>query len=105
MRPGLLVTITIDGANYILLFLHLASSSEPRGMGLRDDMLYRAVKFRHVVLDKAAGGKHKANYIFLAGCRSNRITGDNSTVYSGIPRSYTIYSSLFAQKVFSPTDC
>jgi len=64
MRPGQLVTIIVDGVNYILLFLHLASSSEPRGMGLRDDMLYRAVKFRHV-LDKAAGGKHKANYIFL----------------------------------------
>ena len=64
MRPGLLVTIMIDGVNYVLLLLHLASSSEPRGMGLRDDMLFRAVKFRHV-LDKAAGGKHKANYIFL----------------------------------------
>lgn len=64
MRPGLLATITFDKVNYILLFLHLASSTKPRGMGLRDDMLYRAVKFRHV-LDKAAGGKHKANYAFL----------------------------------------
>jgi hypothetical protein len=64
MRPGLLVTITVDGANYSLLFLHLASSREPRGMGLRDDMLYRAVRFRRV-LDKAAGGKNKANYLFL----------------------------------------
>ena len=64
MRPGLLSTITVDGANYSLLFLHLASSTEPRGMGLRDDMLFRAVKFRQV-LDKAAGGKYKANYLFL----------------------------------------
>ena len=64
MRPGQLATITIDGINYILLFLHLASSTEPRGMGLRDDMLYRAVKFRHV-LDKVTGGRHTANYIFL----------------------------------------
>jgi hypothetical protein len=64
MRPGLLSTITVAGAHYSLLFLHLASSTEPRGMGLRDDMLYRAVKFRNV-LDKAAGGKHKANYLFL----------------------------------------
>lgn len=64
MRPGLLVTITIDGKNYVLLFLHLASSTEPRGMGLRDNMLYRAMKFRHV-LDKVTGGKHTANYIFL----------------------------------------
>jgi hypothetical protein len=73
MRPGLLVTITIDGVNYVLLFLHLASSSEPRGMGLRDDMLYRAVKFRHT-LDKAAGGKHKANYIFLGDLNTMGLT-------------------------------
>ena len=64
MRPGLLSTITVDGVNYSMLFLHLASSTEPRGMGLRDDMLSRAVKFRNV-LDEAAGGKHKANYLFL----------------------------------------
>lgn len=64
MRPGLLATITLDGAKYILLFLHLASSTEPRGMGLRDDMLYRAIKFRKK-LDAQAGGRFKSNYIFL----------------------------------------
>ncbi len=64
MRPGQLVTLTVDNVNYSLLFLHLASSSEPRGMGLRDDMLSRALKFRHK-LDKATGGKHTSNYIFL----------------------------------------
>ena len=64
MRPGLFVTITIKGINYNLLFLHLASKREPRGMGLRDDMLSRAVKFRHV-LDEITGNKHSANYIFL----------------------------------------
>lgn len=64
MRPGSLATFTVDGINYILLFLHLASSTKPRGMGLRDDMLYKAVKFRHV-LDKATGGRHTANYVFL----------------------------------------
>ena len=64
MRPGQLVTVTIDNVNYSLLFLHLASSTNPRGMGLRDDMLSRALKFRHK-LDKATGGKHTANYIFL----------------------------------------
>ena len=73
MRPGLLVTLTIDGVHYPLLFLHLASSSEPRGMGLRDDMLYRAVKFRHV-LDKVAGGTHKANYIFLGDLNTMGLT-------------------------------
>jgi endonuclease/exonuclease/phosphatase family metal-dependent hydrolase len=64
MRPGQLVTIIKDKINYSLLFLHLASSTKPRGMGLRDDMLYRAVKFRKA-LDKMAGGKNKSNYIFL----------------------------------------
>lgn len=64
MRPGLLVTITIDGMNYCLLFLHLASSTNPRGMGLRDDMITRATKFRKV-LDEAAGGTRLSNYIFL----------------------------------------
>lgn len=64
MRPGLLATITKEGINYSLLFLHLASSTKPRGMGLRDDMLHRALKFRHI-LDKGYGGKHTANYLFL----------------------------------------
>lgn len=64
MRPGLLVTITINGLNYCLLFLHLASGTNPRGMGLRDDMITRTIKFRKV-LDSAAGGRGLASYIFL----------------------------------------
>ena len=62
MRPGLLLTVTISGKQYSVLFLHLASSNEPRGFGLRDDMAVRAIKFRKI-LDKATGGD--ANYIFL----------------------------------------
>lgn len=64
MRPGQLVTIARDGASYALLFLHLASGTDPRGMGLRDDMLERALEFRRT-LDKAAGGAGLARYIFL----------------------------------------
>lgn len=64
MRPGQLVTITLHDATYMLLFLHLASGTGPRGMGLRDDMLERAFEFRKV-LDKAAGGAGKARYLFL----------------------------------------
>jgi endonuclease/exonuclease/phosphatase family metal-dependent hydrolase len=64
MRPGQLVTVTKNGEGYALLFLHLASGSDPRGMGLRDDMLERAFEFRKT-LDKAAGGNGKARYIFL----------------------------------------
>ena len=64
MRPGQLVTVTKNGVNYALLFLHLSSGSDPRGMGLRDDMLERAFEFRKV-LDKAEGGDGKARYVFL----------------------------------------
>lgn len=64
MRPGQLVTIHKNGLNYSLLFLHLASGPDPRGMGLRDDMLFRAMEFRRD-LDKASGGPGKARYLFL----------------------------------------
>lgn len=64
MRPGQLVTVSKDGENYSLLFLHLASGNDPRGMGLRDDMLERSMDFRKV-LDKASGGDGKAKYLFL----------------------------------------
>jgi hypothetical protein len=63
LRPGALLTITISNTHYPLLFLHTASGNNPRGLGLRDDMLIRACKFRKV-LDKA-GGDGRANYIFL----------------------------------------
>ena len=64
MRPGQLVTIVKDGKNYALLFLHLSSGTDPRGMGLRDDMLERAFEFR-ITLDRASGGPGKARYLFL----------------------------------------
>jgi endonuclease/exonuclease/phosphatase family metal-dependent hydrolase len=67
MRPGLLATVTVDNAPYMILFLHLASSDEPRGFGLRDDMAIRAIKFRKT-LNKAVGGS--ANYIFLGDLNS-----------------------------------
>ena len=62
LRPGALLTVRVDGKNYPLLFLHLKSLRQPKGFGLRDDMLDRALRFRKK-LDKAAGGQ--ANYIFL----------------------------------------
>ena len=66
MRPGALLTVTISGKHYPLLFLHTASGNDPRGLGLRDDMLVRACDFRKT-LDKAAkaAGGESANYIFL----------------------------------------
>jgi len=63
LRPGALLTVTIHGENYSLLFLHTKSGTDPRGLGLRDDMLNRALDFAKV-LDKAAD-QAPANYIFL----------------------------------------
>lgn len=66
MRPGALLTVTISGKHYPILFLHTASGNDPRGLGLRDEMLVRACDFRKT-LDKAAkaASKKPANYIFL----------------------------------------
>ncbi len=64
LRPGVLVTVCAGGDFYPLVFLHLKSSPEPKGFGLRDDMIRRAFKFR-TALDEVAGGRGKANYIFV----------------------------------------
>ena len=64
MRPGALLTLTIAGKNYPILFLHTASGNDPRGLGLRDDMLVRACEFR-ATLDKATPDGGPANYLFL----------------------------------------
>lgn len=63
LRPGALLTLRVAGENYPMLFLHTKSGTDPRGLGLRDDMLVRALDFA-ATLDKASPGK-PANYIFL----------------------------------------
>lgn len=88
MRPGQLVTVTKGGKNYCLLFLHLASGNNPRGMGLRDDMLERAFDFR-TTLDKAAGGTGQARYLFL---------GDLNTMGMKYPFNKSIDATLELQK-------
>jgi len=64
LRPGVLVTVNIADQFYPLLFLHLKSLSNPKGFGLRDDMIERALKFRKT-LDDVSGGAWKSNYIFV----------------------------------------
>ncbi|MFQ6083016.1 MAG: endonuclease/exonuclease/phosphatase family protein [Candidatus Aminicenantia bacterium] len=64
LRPGALLTLSLEGVNYSILFLHTKSSSLPLGLGLRDDQFRRAFKFKKR-LDKIAGGKGKANFMFL----------------------------------------
>jgi endonuclease/exonuclease/phosphatase family metal-dependent hydrolase len=64
LRPGALVTLTISGKHYPILFLHTKSGDDPRGLGLRDDMLVRACEFRRI-LDKSGGAINTANYMFI----------------------------------------
>jgi hypothetical protein len=68
LRPGALLTVTVSGKNYSLLFLHTKSSNAPVGLGIRDDMFRRALKFK-ATLDKAVaaqtGTTKPANYAFL----------------------------------------
>jgi hypothetical protein len=64
LRPGALLTLTAGGVHYPVLFLHTKSGSDPRGLGLRDDMLVRACSFRRA-LDKAPAGNGRANYLFV----------------------------------------
>lgn len=39
LRPGALLTVTIDDNDYSLLFTHLKSLTDPEGFGLRDAMI------------------------------------------------------------------
>ena len=64
LRPGALLTLSIGEEIYPLLFLHTKSGNDPRGLGLRDDMLVRALDFA-TTLDRAAGPGRRSNYIFL----------------------------------------
>lgn len=63
LRPGVLVTPLVSGQSYPILFLHLKSMTDPKGFGLRDDMLKRALKFRNK-LNKAEENNN-ANYIIV----------------------------------------
>lgn len=89
LRPGALLTLTIDAKNYAMLFLHTKSSPEPVGLGLRDDQFSRAFKFKKV-LDKAAGSSGKANFLFL---------GDLNTMGMDYPFQKNIGADIELQKL------
>jgi endonuclease/exonuclease/phosphatase family metal-dependent hydrolase len=65
MRPGALLTISTAGQSYPILFLHLSSGPDPRGWGLRDDMLERALDFRRTLQKSATDPTEPVNYLFL----------------------------------------
>lgn len=87
LRPGALVTLSVGGENYPLLFLHTKSSATPLGLGVRDDMFERALEFQKT-LAKAGGGK--ANYLFL---------GDLNTMGMRYPFQRDISPDLELQKL------
>ncbi|HEX9760377.1 MAG TPA: endonuclease/exonuclease/phosphatase family protein [Candidatus Acidoferrales bacterium] len=94
LRPGALLTVTVSGKNYSMLFLHTKSSNAPVGLGLRDDMFRRAFEFRKT-LDKAsaaAGAGGKANFIFM---------GDLNTMGMKYPFQKKIDAPLELQKLDS----
>jgi len=62
LRPGALATITKNGVNYPLLFLHLKSFADPRDWGLRDDMFQNVASLKRT-LDKLPPAGQKANFI------------------------------------------
>lgn len=88
LRPGALLTVTVGGAPYTLLFLHTKSENSPIGLGLRDDMFERAVEFRKT-LDKAAPDGI-ANYAFL---------GDLNTMGMKYPFQKSIGATVELQKL------
>ncbi len=61
LRPGALITLRFGNTPYNLLFLHTKSSPKPVGLGLRDDMFYRAFKLKRK-LDSIADGN--ARFVF-----------------------------------------
>jgi endonuclease/exonuclease/phosphatase family metal-dependent hydrolase len=68
MRPGALLSSRVDGHDYTLLFLHLASMPDPRGFGLRTDMVDRALEFKKDVVSRVSPAEQ--NFIFLGDLNS-----------------------------------
>lgn len=64
LRPGALLSIKAQGKTYTLLFLHTKSMQDPKGFGLRDFMLEKAIKLRKV-LKKQLPSNIEPNYLFL----------------------------------------
>lgn len=87
LRPGVLVTVKVDNAVYPMVFLHLKSMPDPKGFGLRDAMLRKALSFKST-LDKAGGGTGQANYIFI---------GDLNTM--GLDYPYTDHDISAQQEI------
>lgn len=66
LRPGALLTVTLNGEDIPILFTHLKSMPSPEGFGLRDSMFDKAFGLKRA-LDKAArrNGSVASNFIIL----------------------------------------
>lgn len=87
LRPGALATLTINGENYPLLFLHLKSLPYPRDWGLRDDMFKHVAKLKKALSKVAEQDGKKSNLIVL---------GDLNTM--GLTATYNDVSDLTQDK-------
>ena len=90
LRPGALLSLRIGDENYSIVFLHTKSGSSPVGLGIRDDQFTRVLKFKKTVIDKAAGGKGKSNFLFL---------GDLNTMGMTYPFGKSIGSDIELKKL------
>ena len=65
LRPGALLSLRKNSIDYTILFLHTKSSTDPVGLGLRDDMFTKATSFRRK-MEKANGiAQWSSRYMFL----------------------------------------
>lgn len=65
LRPGALLSLHVDGEDYTILFLHTKSSALPVGLGLRDDMFDKALKFRRKLEKATDTDLWTSKYLFL----------------------------------------
>ncbi len=88
LRPGALLTLTINDVDYSMLFLHLKSNNKPIGLGIRDEQLGRAYKLKKK-LDKAVNSTD-SNFIVL---------GDLNTMGMKYPYQKNITAELELKKL------
>lgn len=64
LRPGLLLSLVVDGETYTVLFLHVKSGDTPYALGLRFDMMERCFDLRKA-LDQAAQGTGTSHFLVV----------------------------------------
>ena len=65
LRPGALVTLTIDNDYYSILFLHMKSMDDPRSWGLRDDMIGHVINLKKALDSNIDDPDLDANFICM----------------------------------------